>query len=463
MSRQKAASLQAELKRYQRKYPHTDVMELLIADLPGVLRSKRIRSKDFDKIFADGFCLPGGAVFLDTTGDVIPGIPWSAEDGDPDIAARIVPGSLAPVPWARKPTAQALFRFFTLDGKPFFGDPRQVLEAAAEPIRKMGLTIVMATELEFYLLDAKADRPTARVSRVPGTGRPQPGPQVFHPDDLWDVEHFLDDLNEACDAQNIPAGTTTSEFAPGQFEINLQHVADPALACDHGVLLKRVIKALARKHGFVACFMAKPFANEAGSGLHIHMSLVDKNGQNYFSQGKESMAQPPFSARLRHAIGGLAQTMAEGTAIFAPNANSYRRLRPENFAPVEPNWGANHRNVALRVPVSDENNLRFEHRTSGADANPYLVTAAILAGVHHGLENKCDPGPMVKQGEVITLRRKIPNRWDAAIDKFSRSKVLPRYLGEEFCRIYAIHRRDEARRFHNVVSNVDFDWYLRAV
>jgi glutamine synthetase len=463
MARKKTDSLQAELKRYLRKHPKTDVMEMLIADLAGILRGKRIRRRDFEKTFEDGFCLPGGTVLIDSTGDVVDGIPWAADDGDPDINASVVPGSLAPVPWAARPSAQAMYRFHTRDGDPFFADPRHVLERAIAPLKKMGLTIVMATELEFYLLDAKSDKPTARVSKVPGIGRPQPGPQVYSPDDLWDIDNFLNDLNDACAAQNIPAGTTTSEFAPGQFEINLLHVDDPVLACDHGVLLKRAIKAVARQHGFVACFMAKPFEEDAGSGLHIHMSLVDRNGKNYFSHGKEKMASPPFSARLRHAVGGLAKTMAEGTAIFAPNANSFRRLRPEMFAPVEPNWGSNHRNVAIRIPVADEKNLRFEHRTSGEDANPYLVTAVIAAGVHYGLKNKCDPGRMVQEGEVITLKRKIPNRWDTAIDKFARSKVFPQYLGEDYCRIYAMHRRDESRRFHNVVSNVDFDWYLRAV
>jgi len=463
MASKQISKLDAELKKFLRKYPGTDVMELLIADLPGVLRGKRITRSEFGKIFKDGFCMPGGTVLLDTLGDVVSSIPWSDVDGDPDINASVVPGSLAPVPWAQRPSAQALFRFHTRDGEPFFADPRYVLERAAAPIRKMGLKIVMATEFEFYLLDAKADRPTPSVSKVPGTGRPQPGPQVYSPDDLWDIENFLNDLNDVCTAQNIPAGTTTSEFAPGQFEINLHHVDDPVLACDHGVMLKRAVKAVARQHGFVACFMAKPFEEDSGSGMHVHMSLVDKNGKNYFSQGKEKMASPPFSARLRHAVGGLAKTMAESTAIFAPNANSYRRLRPEMFAPVEPNWGANHRNVALRIPVSDENNLRFEHRTCGADVNPYLVTAALLAGVHYGLKNKCDPGRMVEEGEVITLKRKIPNRWDEAIDKFSRSKILPQYLGEEYCKIYAAHRREESQKFHNVVSNVDFDYYLRAV
>lgn len=453
----------AELGTYLKRHPGTETIELLVVDAPGVLRSKRIRSDEFAKIFRDGFCMPGGTVLLNTLGNTVPNMPWAAEDGDPDIPAKVVAGSLSPVPWAKKPTGQALFRFYMPDGEPFFADPRAVLERAMKPLQRMKLRIVMAAELEFYLLDAKTDRPTPKTSLVPGVGRPQPGPQVFHPDDLWDIENLLNDLNDACAAQNIPAGTTTSEFAPGQFEINLHHVDDPVLACDHAVLLKRAVKAVARQHGFVACFMAKPFADTPGSGLHIHMSLFDAKGRNYFSQGKANMASPPYSARLRHAVGGLAKTMADAMAIFAPNANSYRRLRPEMFAPVEPNWGANHRNVSLRIPVSDEGNLRFEHRSCGADANPYLVTAAIVAGVHHGLKERCDPGRMVAQGEVIALKRKLPNRWDASIDRFERSKILPAYLGAEFCKSYVRNRRDEARCFHNVISSTDFDWYLRAV
>jgi glutamine synthetase len=463
MSGKSVRTAAQDLSSFLRKHSQTDIVELLIADLAGVLRGKRIRASEFKKIFSSEFSFPGGVVLLDTLGDTVPKIAWSSDDGDPDLNATVVAGSLAPVPWSKKPAGQALFQLFTRDGEPFFADPRHVLQRTVEPFRKMNLTIVMAAELEFYLLDAKTDRPTARVSKVPGIGRQQPGPQVYHPDDLWDIENFLNDLNDVCNEQNIPTGTATSEFAPGQFEINLHHIDDPILACDHAVLLKRAIKAVARQHGFVACFMAKPFEEDSGSGLHVHMSLVDKDGKNYFSQGKEKMALPPFSARFRHAIGGLTSTMADATAIFAPNANSYRRLRPEMFAPVEPNWGANHRNVAIRVPVSDEKNLRFEHRTSGADANPYLVTAAILAGVHHGLKNRCDPGRMVAEGEFITLKRKIPNRWDTAIDRFARSKVLAEYLGSDYCSAYAANRRDESRRFHNIVSHADFDWYLRAV
>jgi glutamine synthetase len=463
MARRKGASPASELRTFLKHYPDTDVMELLIADLSGVLRSKRIRGSEFDKTFGHGFCIPGGAVLLDTLGNVVSGIRFTADDGDPDVDARVVPGSLSTIPWAQRRSAQAMFRLYARTGEPFFADPRYVLERAAQPLLAMNLKIVMAAELEFYLLDARTDRPAPRVSKVPGIGRPQVGPQVYHPDDLWDIDNFLHDINDACRAQNVPVGTTTSEFAPGQFEINLQHVDEPVLACDHAILLKRAVKAVAREHGFVACFMAKPFEDSAGSGLHIHLSLRDRNGKNFFSGGKKDAASPPYTAEFRHAVGGLRQTMAEATAIFAPNANSYRRLRPDMFAPVEPSWGANHRNVSLRVPVCDAANLRIEHRTSGADANPYLVTAAVLAGVHHGLKNRCDPGRMVREGEVIEPKRKLPSRWDAAIDKFARSKVLPEYLGPDYCKAYATNRRAEAERFHNTVSDVDFDWYMRAV
>jgi len=462
MAKKNNNPLRTELRRLLRQHPDIATMELLVPDLLGIFRGKRIRSTSFEKTCDDGFWFCAGTLLMSTLGEVLPGMVGDG-DGDPDIPCRLVPGSIAPVPWAARPTAQALFRMYENSGEPYFADPRAVLERSIAPLEKMGLKLVMATELEFYLLNAKANRPTPRASRVPGLGRPQPGPQVYHPDELWEVEHFLNDLYDYCDAQNIPADTATSEFAPGQFEINLTHVEDPALACDHALLLKRAVKATALKHGFVACFMAKPFAEDSGSGLHIHMSLVDRNGDNYFSHGRDKLASPPFSARLRHSIGGLLQTMAESTAIFAPNANSYRRLLPENFAPVDTNWGVNHRVVAVRIPQSDANNLRFEHRVAGADANPFLVTAAIAAGVHYGLKNKCDPGRMIEEGERVNLKTRIPDRWDQAIDRFKKSKILHAYLGKEYCSYYAMNRRAESQQFHNVVSPTDFDWYLRAV
>jgi glutamine synthetase len=166
---------------------------------------------------------------------------------------------------------------------------------------------------------------------------------------------------------------------------------------------------------------------------------------------------------LRHAIGGLTATMAESMAIFAPTANSYRRYRPGLFVPLAPNWGVNHRGVALRIPLSGPQDTRIEHRPGGADGNPYLVMAAILAGIHHGITNRCDPGPMVAEGEVIEEKVALPLRWEAALDAFDRGTVLPQYLGKRYHDLFAACRREECDRFHAQITDRDYEWYLRAI
>jgi glutamine synthetase len=279
-------------------------------------------------------------------------------------------------------------------------------------------------------------------------------------EDVEDADPFLADLFVTCRAQNIPAGATLKEFSPGQFEINLHHVANAELAADHGVLLKRAVKAVARKHDMAASFMAKPFAEWAGCSLHVHISLVDAVGKNVFAG---TSTDGPFADTLRHAIGGLAAAMPESMAIFAPTANSYRRYRPGVFVPLAPNWGRNHRGVALRIPISGYEDTRVEHRPGGADGNPYLVIAAILAGIHHGITNQVEPGPMVAQESVIDEQLGLPLRWSAALDAFDAGNILPKYLGEKFHRLYGICRREEEERFHSEISDRDYEWYLRAV
>jgi glutamine synthetase len=211
-----------------------------------------------------------------------------------------------------------------------------------------------------------------------------------------------------------------------------------------------------------ATFMAKPFADIPGSGLRVHFSLYDNDERNVFFEAS-SLERPAISDTFRHAIGGLAETMSDAMAIFAPNANSYRRLIPGNFAPLTPNWGYNHRDVALRIPVSGEKDCRIEHRVAGADANPYLVMAALVAGIHHGICQGCEPGTMIPEGaeidEVITL----PRIWSAALDEFDSSAVLPQYLGEDYCRLFGTVRRGECEQFAAQVSNIDYDWYLRSM
>jgi len=449
-----------ELQKFLERYPDTQNLELLQPDMLGILRGKRVVRAEFAKPFTDGLNFCGATVLLDAKGLTFHRIDNGGRDGDPDAISTAVPGSLAPVPWAQVPTAQVLLAMNDSQGRPFFADPRQVFRQAARPLAEMGLTAVAATELEFYLLDSEGDRPSPRVGRVPGTRHRQSGPQYGSMEDVEDADPFLAELYAVCKAQNIPAGATLKEFSPGQFEVNLHHVPNAELACDHAVLLKRAVKAIARKHGLGASFMAKPFAEWAGSSLHVHISLIDSAGKNVFAG---TSGGEPFSETLRHAIGGLAAAMPESMAIFAPTANSYRRYRPGVFVPLAPNWGRNHRGVALRIPLSGPEDTRVEHRPGGADANPYLVMAAILAGIHHGITNRCDPGPMVPQETVIEEKAELPVRWEAALDAFDAGMILPRYLGERYHTLYATCRREECDRFHSEISDRDYDWYLRAV
>ncbi|MGH8197336.1 MAG: glutamine synthetase family protein [Steroidobacteraceae bacterium] len=449
-----------ELQKFLERYPDTQLLELLQPDMLGILRGKRIVRGEFAKPFAEGLNFCGATVLLDAKGLTFDRIDNGGRDGDPDAISTAVEGSLAPVPWAHVPTAQVLLAMADSKGGPFFADPRQVLRRAIKPLRELGLTAVTATELEFYLLEPDTDRPTPKVGRIPGTRQVQTGPQYGSMEDVEDADPFLADLYAVCKAQNIPAGATLKEFSPGQFEVNLHHVANAELACDHAVVLKRAVKAVARKHGLAASFMAKPFAEWAGCSLHVHISLVDAAGKNVFTG---TSGGEPFSDTLRQAIGGLAEAMPESMAIFAPTANSYRRYRPGVFVPLAPNWGRNHRGVALRIPLSAPEDTRVEHRPGGADGNPYLVMAAILAGIHHGITNRCDPGPMVPQGAVIEEKTELPVRWDAALDAFDRGTILPRYLGERYHKLYGTCRREECDRFHSEISDRDYEWYLRAV
>lgn len=449
-----------ELRQFLERYPDTQQLELLQPDMLGILRGKRVGRDEFPKVFDKGVNFCGATVLLDSKGQTFERIAEGSRDGDPDAISTAVPGSLAPVPWARVPSAQVLLAMATATGEPFFTDPRQVLRHAAKPLQALGLTAVAATELEFYLLEADSEQPTPKVGRIPGTRRAQDGPQYGCMEDVEEVDSFLAELHEVCAAQNIPAGATLKEFSPGQFEVNLHHVASAELACDHAVLLKRAVKAVARRHGMAASFMAKPFAEFAGCSLHVHISLTDDRGSNVFAG---SRADQPFSDTFRHAVGGLAATMRESMAIFAPTANSYRRYRPGLFVPLAPNWGINHRGVALRVPLSGAQDTRIEHRPGGADGNPYLVMAAILAGIHHGITQRCDPGPMVAQGTIIEEQISLPIRWDAALDAFDAGTVLPRYLGERYHKLYGTCRREECDRFHAEITNRDYEWYLRAI
>ncbi|MBU0726564.1 MAG: glutamine synthetase family protein [Alphaproteobacteria bacterium] len=447
----------AEAETFLVAHPEIEFFELLVPDQLGIPRGKRVNRDGLVSAYRQGMNLPGSLFALDVTGSNVDasGLVW--EEGDADRVCFPVAGTLVPVPWAPRPTGQVLMTMFEHDGRPFFADPRQVLAGVLARFSALGLKPVIAMEFEFYLLDrSRGPRGEPILARVPRTGRPQSQNQVYSLDDLKDFDTVLHAMEEACRAQDIPSDTATAEYAPGQFEINLHHIDDALKAADYGIMFKNAIKGVADQHGFEATFMAKPFLEHAGNGLHVHLSVLDSEGRNIF-QGDDPLGSPA----LKHAIGGLSATMNDFMAVFAPNANSYRRFQAGSYAPLAPSWGRNNRTVSLRIPASSLEATRVEHRVGGSDANPYLVAAAVLAGVHYGLANKIDPGPPTEGNAYDKHRPSLSDYWELALEVFSRSEVARTYFGESFRHVFTACRMQELKSFEAIITPLEWEWYLR--
>jgi glutamine synthetase len=451
---------EAEAHAFLDANPDITSIHVIWTDICGVARGKILRRDELVPAWKDGRFMPISALVLDVTGQDVPETGLVFDEGDRDMLLWPVPGSLVRIPWMEEPTAQYLASVHDLDGTPHFADPRNALEAIVKRFQtELNMTPVGAVEVEFFLMDrasAIAGEPRAPKSLI-NEHRPQHY-QAYYLQDLDDFAPFFKDLYAYCEAQGLPAKTLISEYAPGQMEIVLRHRADVLKACDEGIMLKRLIKATAEKHGMAATFMAKPYAQWTGSGMHIHVSLGDEKGNNLFAA-----EDPMQNELLLHSIGGLKAAMAESMLIFAPNANSYRRFRRNSYAPVSASWGINNRTVSIRIPAGAANACHIEHRPSGADANPYLVMAAILAGMHYGITEKADPGNPVVGNGYEKRAKYIPGNWFDAIDAFWRASILKEYFGKPFVDTYCTVKEVEADRFYAEPTLRDFEWYLRAV
>ncbi|MGA7373037.1 MAG: glutamine synthetase family protein [Methyloceanibacter sp.] len=424
-------------------------IDAFLFDMNGIPRGKRIRRSDLIGVAKNGLMMPTSVFIMDPLGNCVEETGRLWETGDRDHHCHLLSLTLVPVPVGDGRHAQVVM---VIDAKDEL-DPRGVLVDQVERFAHAGQTPVAAVELEFYLT-RRATNGASMLHTPAGISDDPSRPHTFGFEEMDTLSPFIDDVYRIREVQGLPVDTVMKESGPGQFEINLKHRTDAVAAALDGLLLKRAVKAAARTHQLEATFMAKPHHDWAGSGMHVHLSLLDKSGHNLF-------AGDPISPLFRHALGGMRETMADFMAIWAQSANAYRRYVPKSYVSMAAHWGFNNRTVALRIPRGNGTATRIEHRVAGADANPYLVIASILAGVSHGIANQIDPGPAVEGNSETVEAPPLPTAWVNSLDLFQHSEIVRGAFGAPFQDIFSRLKHTERSNFERIVTPLDHLWYAR--
>jgi len=429
--------------------PAVQWIDAFVFDMNGIPRGKRIRRSDLLGVAKSGLMMPSTIFIMDPLGNCVEETGRLWETGDPDHQCHLLSSTLVPIPVGDGKHAQVVMVMGVKDEL----DPRAVLVEQVERFARAGQTPVAAVELEFYVTSRTKSGAFA-LHTPEGLSDDPSRPLTFGFEELDRLAPFIDDIYRICEVQGLPVDAVMQESGPGQFEINLKHRADAVAAALDGLLLKRAVKAAARANQLDATFMAKPHEDWAGSGMHIHLSLLDKAGQNLF-------AGDPISPLFRHALGGMRDTMVDFMAVWAQSANAYRRYVPKAYVPMTAHWAFNNRMVALRIPHGNGAATRIEHRIAGADANPYLVLASILAGANHGIANMIDPGPAVDGHPETVEAPPLPTAWVNALDLFQHSEIVRGAFGAPFQHVFSRLKHTERSNFERIVTPLDHLWYAQ--
>lgn len=444
------------MKSWLRKNPQVRTIRVAAADLNGQPRGKRVPARFADKVVSDGTRFPLSVMNLDIWGEDVDDSPLVFESGDRDGVLKPTERGFVPMPWLEGPTALLPIWMYYDDGRPFDGDPRHALASVLKRYKALGLTPVVAVELEFFLIDDSGK--SLQVPISPRSGKRRKAAEIMSIRALDAFDTFFTDLYDACEAMDIPADTAISEAGLGQFEINLMHQDDALRAADDAWLFKMLVKGMARRHGFAASFMAKPYEDYSGSGLHMHFSVLDEEGRNVFDDGG-----PRGTDMLRHAVGGCLAAMHDSALVFAPHANSYDRLVPGAHAPTGICWAYENRTSAVRVPSGSPAARRIEHRVAGGDVNPYLMIAAVLGAALTGIEDRIEPpAPITGNAYDLDLPQ-VPTDWAQAIEIFEKSPIMPRIFSAELIRNLTLTKRQELHYMAELSPREQVEIYLDTV
>lgn len=437
---------------------HPDIQSIRLgaADLNGLARGKRMPRRFGAKLIKDGSRMPLSALSLDIWGEDVTASPLLFASGDPDGMLKPTERGFVPMPWLSTPAALLPVWMFREGGTPFKGDPRHALADVVARFAARGLTPVVATEMEFYLIDDSGDDicPPA----APRSGKRREGSDILSLRALDSYDDFFSELYAACAVMGIPAEAASSEAGNGQFEITIEHQPDALKAADDAWLFKMLTHGLARKHGMAASFMAKPYADQSGNGLHTHFSVIDADGQNLMADG--TFEGPPM---LRQAIAGCLQGIADLALVFAPHYSSYDRLVPNAHAPTGICWAYENRTAAVRVPGGSLAARRVEHRVAGGDVNPYLFLAAVLGSALIGIEDELEPGAPLTGNAYDHDLPQITGDWATAIDRFATSPRVKRIFADELIENFTLTKRQEIAQMAGLDPRQIRDLYLDTV
>ena len=421
-------------------------IECLVPDLTGVARGKILPRSRFTE--ERGMRLPEAIVAIGVTGEFPTAGPYYdvIHATDRDMHLRPDLSTVRIVPWATDPTAQVIHDCFDRDGVMIPYAPRSVLRRICDLYAAEGWDPVVAPELEFYLVDRSTD-PNQPLKPPRGrSGRAETSRQAYSIDAVNEFDPLFEDIYAYCEKMELNVDTLIHEVGAGQMEINFFHDHPLGLA-DEVFFFKRTIREAALRHEMYATFMAKPMANEPGSAMHVHQSIVDvKTRQNLFSNPDGTP-----SKEFYWYIGGLQKYTPAAMALFAPYVNSYRRLARSTAAPINIQWGIDNRTVGIRSPVASAAARRVENRVIGADANPYVALAATLACGYLGIKNRIEPAAECK-GDAYLSPFQLPRSLSEALGWLADEKDLHDVLGKSFITVYSEVKEIEHDEFMKVIS-----------